>query len=101
MRRLGRFAAAFVAVALGAGCTSRPGGEPAGTSTAATPAATTTFLDQGWSPAEREAFWFTSQGSRILSYDIFVGLERADGPELFGTSRSLAAYGYIPAPASP
>lgn len=64
------------------------------------PAAVKPFsLDQNWSPAEREEFWFTSQGSRLIPYDWFMALEAADGTP-FRNNSNLAGYGYLPAGAS-
>jgi hypothetical protein len=67
----------------------------------AAPARVPGFLSQGWSPAEREAFWFTSQGSRVLSYDIFKGLEQADSEDLFRSAANMRRFGNIPWPVTP
>ena len=40
-------------------------------------------IDQGWSQADRDTFYWISQGTTILPYDIFLNLEVADGQELF------------------
>ncbi|HYD99109.1 MAG TPA: di-heme-cytochrome C peroxidase [Alphaproteobacteria bacterium] len=52
-------------------------------------------LDQGWSPADRTAFYTTSQGSRMMPLAWFQALERPSSQELFLTD-SLALYGYLP-----
>ncbi len=65
------------------------------------PVGVPSFLSQGWSPAEREAFWFTSQGSRVLSYDIFKGLEQADSEDLFRSAANMRRFGTIPWPVTP
>ncbi len=36
-----------------------------------------TYLDQGWGTEERQAFYHTSQGSRVLPYRWFMALEQA------------------------
>lgn len=37
------------------------------------------YLDQGWSPADSQRYYFTSQGTQILPYDWFLALEPAEG----------------------
>jgi hypothetical protein len=37
------------------------------------------YLDQAWSAADRNTFYWISQGSVMMSYDIFLNLEVADG----------------------
>src|SRR4051812_4583400 len=41
------------------------------------------YLDQGWTADEREAFYYTPQGSQLIPYDWFLHLEKKDGPTLF------------------
>ena len=38
------------------------------------------YLNQAWSQDDREWYYHFSQGSAVLSYDIFLNLEVADGP---------------------
>jgi hypothetical protein len=52
-----------------------------------------------WTRDEQEAFWFTNQGSQILSYDIFLNLEQASSEELFRSAVKVESFGYIPQPA--
>jgi hypothetical protein len=40
------------------------------------------YLEQNWSPQLREQFYYTPQGSRLIPYDWFLALERADDQEL-------------------
>lgn len=40
-------------------------------------------LAQGWSDEDRQAFWFTSQGSLLVPYRYFLNLEQADSETLF------------------
>ncbi len=54
------------------------------------------YLDQGWSQADREMFYQISQGSRAISYDIFLALEVAGGRELFRSDQNSERYGLIP-----
>jgi mono/diheme cytochrome c family protein len=53
------------------------------------------FLDQNWSPETRQAFYTTSQGSRIMPYDWFLALEVSDGLDSF-VGVKLPALGYLP-----
>jgi len=57
------------------------------------------FIDQGWSEEDRLQYYFTSQGSAAMSYDIFVNLEVANGQELFRSDNNVARYGLVPYPA--
>lgn len=59
------------------------------------------LLDQGWSTEDRLRYYFTSQGSAAMSYDIFLHLERANGEELFRADGNMASYGLVPYPADP
>jgi mono/diheme cytochrome c family protein len=55
------------------------------------------FLNQAWSPDDREWYYHFSQGSAVLSYDIFLNLEAADSQDLFRSDAYLARrYGLIP-----
>ncbi len=58
-------------------------------------------LPQGWTTAEREIWWNSPQGSRIVPYDWFLKLEQAGGTELFAAPAHLAGYGYLPSSANP
>ena len=59
------------------------------------------YLNQGWSQADRELFYQTSQGSAIASYDIFVNMEVAGSQELFRSDANSARLGLIPQVANP
>jgi hypothetical protein len=59
------------------------------------------FLDQGWSEEDRLQYYFTSQGSAAMSYDIFVNLEVANGQELFRSDKNVASYGLVLQPPNP
>src|SRR5262245_65531483 len=43
-----------------------------------------TYVDQGWSAAERDAFYTTSQGSLLIPYAWFKALRRLDVDAPFG-----------------
>jgi hypothetical protein len=59
------------------------------------------LLDQGWSDEDRLRYYFTSQGSAALSYDIFLNLETANSDELFRSDSNVTGIGLIPFPADP
>jgi hypothetical protein len=59
------------------------------------------FLDQAWSQADRELYYQIAQGSRVLSYDIYLNLEVAGGQELFRSDANNDRMGLIPQPANP
>jgi mono/diheme cytochrome c family protein len=53
------------------------------------------YAEQGWSMADRDAFYSTSQGSRLIPYDWYKALRRVDADEPFGADE-LQRYGYLP-----
>jgi hypothetical protein len=53
-------------------------------------------LDQAWSQDDREWYYHFSQGSAVISYDIFLNLEVAGGQDLFRSDANSAQYGLIP-----
>lgn len=59
------------------------------------------LLDQGWTDEDRLKYYFNTQGSAALSYDIFLNLEKADGTGLFRDDENLARFGLVPYPADP
>jgi mono/diheme cytochrome c family protein len=83
------------ALAVGVALVACSGGPPPAPSPSATwTAPAWTSLDQGWSPEDAEAFWFTSQGSQLVPYAWFLQLEVAKG-----TARlrdELPGLGYLP-----
>src|SRR5215831_954846 len=54
------------------------------------------YLNQAWSQDDRDWYYHFSQGSAVLSYDIFLSLEVADGQELFRSDANSQRYGLIP-----
>ncbi len=55
------------------------------------------YLDQGWSAADRNMFYTTTQGSEMLPYDWFLALEQPNSTNLF-LADGLARFGYLPNP---
>ena len=41
------------------------------------------LLDQAWSKEDREWYYNFSQGSAVISYDLFLNMEAADSQDLF------------------
>src|SRR5262245_62704372 len=56
------------------------------------------YLNQAWSQDDREWYYHFSQGSAVLSYDIFLNLEVAGGQELFRSNANSERYGLITEP---
>ena len=59
------------------------------------------YLNQGWSKADRDTFYWITQGSVMMSYDIYQNLELADSQELFRSDANMERYGLIPSPPDP
>ncbi len=57
---------------------------------------TVQYPDQGrlWDLSLRQRFWYTDQGSKLLPYDWFLKLRKADGTGRF--AQGLDRYGFIP-----
>src|SRR5690242_4191709 len=53
------------------------------------------YAKQGWTVDDRQAFYTTSQGSRMMPYLWFKALRRLDVDQPFGGDQ-LARYGYLP-----
>ncbi|MFT5548121.1 MAG: hypothetical protein ACI9CO_000033 [Candidatus Azotimanducaceae bacterium] len=57
-------------------------------------------LNQGWTDAERNDFYYTSQGSQLIPYSWFLALEQsssnADNVQLFREAEHIKQLGYIP-----
>jgi hypothetical protein len=84
------FIAALSALFLVCGI-DRPLAQPAPNNPANAPL---TYADQGWSAADRDAFYTTSQGSRMMPYEWYKALRRLDVDEPFGADQ-LQRYGYL------
>ena len=61
------------------------------------PSGGVTLLDQNWSPEERLQYYYTSQGSAALHYDVFLALEQAGSQELFRSDTNMSRIGLVPA----
>ena len=59
-----------------------------------------TYAAQGWSAADRETFYTTSQGSHLIPYAWFKALRRTDVDEPFAADR-LQRYGFLSHDVSP
>jgi hypothetical protein len=59
------------------------------------------LLDQAWSQEDREWYYNFSQGSAVISYDLFLNMEAADSQELFRNGLNAPRYGLVPQPVSP
>jgi processive rubber oxygenase RoxA-like protein/cytochrome c len=59
-------------------------------------------LNQGWTSAQSDEFWFTSQGSRLMPYPWFLALEVADPAShtLIRDRSNMDRYGYVWVPPS-
>jgi hypothetical protein len=79
------------------------GAEPASAQGEGTPASSepVIYLDQAWSEADREWYYHFSQGSAMLSYDIYLNLEAADSQDLLRSDANSVRYGLLPEPVSP
>jgi hypothetical protein len=53
------------------------------------------LLDQGWSLEERLQYYFTSQGSAVMSCDLFLNLEQGNSEELFRSNKNYALFGFL------
>jgi hypothetical protein len=62
---------------------------------AQTPADPVIYLNQAWSQADRETYYQISQGSQVISYDIFLNLEVAGGQELFRSDANSERFGLV------
>ena len=57
--------------------------------------------DQGWTDDDRLLYYYASQGSAAMSYDIFLNLEAASEQTLFRSDDNMARYGLIPQASDP
>ncbi len=55
------------------------------------------YLEQNWTAADREWFYFVDQGSRLMPYRIFINLEQADNNKLLSETFNLLRFGFLPA----
>lgn len=83
-----------------AACTVLPQADLPGTAPGSVSADGATFLNQGWSAADRAVFTTTAQGSWLMPLPWFQALRRTDRDEAF-VADQLERYGYLPNPVSP
>ncbi|MEX2169864.1 MAG: di-heme-cytochrome C peroxidase [Pirellulales bacterium] len=62
----------------------------------AAPVPARTYLDQGWSDEDRDWFYNTTQGSRLVPYHWFLALEQMDSDQLFMEDRHIEQLGFLP-----
>lgn len=53
------------------------------------------YLDQGWSDAERNQFYFTPQGSYLIPYKWYLALEQSRNKKPFNDAKHIARIGYL------
>lgn len=58
------------------------------------------YLDQNWSDKDRDWFYFTDQGSRLMPYRLFMNLEQEKNETLLSDSFNLLGFGFLPAKTS-
>jgi len=56
----------------------------------------TVFIEQNWDDADRDYFYFTDQGSRLVPYDLFLNLEQADNTDLLRSDHKMMSFGFVP-----
>ena len=56
----------------------------------------TIYLDQNWTPEEREAYYRTPQGSHMMPLKFAIALEQRGSEKKFFTNEHLSTYGFIP-----
>lgn len=59
------------------------------------------YLDQGWSPALSMRYYFTDQGTQLIDYNLFTGIEQEYSDKLFVDPQHMATYRYLPQKPSP
>src|SRR6202011_1650439 len=55
-------------------------------------------VEQGWSPADKTAWYTTTQGSRLLPLSWLRALEQPDSDKPFLAPEYMASFHYIPGP---
>jgi hypothetical protein len=55
-------------------------------------------VDQGWSPADKTAWYTTTQGSRLLPLSWLRALEQPDSEKRFLAPEYMASFNYLPGP---
>jgi hypothetical protein len=53
------------------------------------------YLNQAWSEQDRADYYWTSQGSALISYDIYLALQLANSSELFSSAANADRMGLL------
>ena len=53
------------------------------------------YLNQAWSKQDRADYYWTSQGSALLSYETYLALEAANSKDLFNSAANLEPFGFL------
>lgn len=53
------------------------------------------YLDQGWSNADRQWFYTTTQGSQLIPYEWFLAVEQAESEDAFRSDANINRYRYL------
>lgn len=56
------------------------------------------YLQQGWSPDDRQQFYYTTQGSQLLPYEWFLAMEQPGSKDLFRSDSNMNRLRFIPQP---
>ena len=56
------------------------------------------YLNQAWTPEQRAQFYWTSQGSALMSYDIYLNLAAAGSNDLFNSTKHINTLGLLTEP---
>ena len=59
------------------------------------PSQSVIYLNQAWSQEDREWYYNFSQGSAVVSYDLFLNIEAADSQALFRSGLDSPRYGLV------
>jgi len=54
------------------------------------------YLEQNWTDEDREYFYFTDQGSRLLPYEFFLNLELSESNQRLSSPENMLRYGFLP-----
>ena len=100
-RAMGKLLAVVGATLLAACETSGVNAPGPGSASGRLAPAASTAEGQNWNENTRLAFWFTSQGSRIVPYRWFLALEQSGGTALFRDAANLDRLGYVPVGSAP
>ena len=60
----------------------------------------TIWLEQGWSPFDRDWYYYQTQGAEIIPYAFFLNLEQAYSEVLFRDDAHMNELGFTPMPPS-